>query len=66
MRWTPDLFEVFRKQWGYDLATSLPLLSEQTGDWKQVRHNYLETLTQMFVDRWAKPMSAYCDRKGML
>ncbi len=20
----------------------------------------------MFVDRWAKPMSAYCDRKGML
>jgi len=66
VRWTPDLFEVFRKQWGYDLATSLPLLSEQTGDWKQVRHNYLETLTQMFVDRWAKPMSAYCDRKGML
>ncbi|MCB7447354.1 hypothetical protein LI298_28645, partial [Bacteroides thetaiotaomicron] len=62
VRWTPDLFEVFRKQWGYDLATSLPLLSEQTGDWKQVRHNYLETLTQMFVDRWAKPMSAYCDR----
>ena len=66
VRWTPDLFEVFRKQWGYDLATSLPLLSEQTGDWKRVRHNYLETLTQMFVDRWAKPMSAYCDRKGML
>lgn len=30
VRWTPDLFEVFRKQWGYDLATSLPLLSEQT------------------------------------
>lgn len=48
VRWTPDLFEVFRKQWGYDLATSLPLLSEQTGDWKRVRHNYLETLTQMF------------------
>ncbi|MFR4235686.1 MAG: hypothetical protein ACLT1W_04695 [Alistipes onderdonkii] len=47
-------------------GSSLPLLSEQTGDWKQVRHNYLETLTQMFVDRWAKPMSAYCDRKGML
>lgn len=66
VRWTPDLFEVFRKQWGYDLVTSLPLLSEQTGDWKRVHHNYLETLTQMFVDRWAKPMSAYCDRKGML
>ena len=66
VRWTPDLFEVFRKQWGYDLATSLPLLSEQTGDWKQVRHNYLETLTQMFVDRWAKPMSAYCDRLSLV
>lgn len=65
IRWTPDLFEVFERQWGYDLKDSLPLLFERTGEWKRVRHNYIETLLQLFVDRWAKPMSAYCDRKGM-
>lgn len=24
VRWTPDLFEVFRKQWGYDLQLRCP------------------------------------------
>jgi len=33
----------------------LPLLSEETGEWKKVRHNYMETLLQMFIDRWSKP-----------
>lgn len=65
VRWTPDLFDVFRATWGYDLKNVLPLLTEQTGDWKRVRHNYTQTLTQLFIDRWAKPMSAYCDSKNM-
>lgn len=65
VRWTPDLFEVFQKQWGYDLKSVLPLLVEETGNWKQVRHNYMETLTQLFIDRWSKPWSAYCGKKNM-
>jgi len=66
MRWTPDLFDVFKKQWGYDLKSVLPLLGEETGNWKQVRHNYMETLTQMFIDRWAKPWYNYCEKNNML
>jgi len=65
MRWTPDLFEIFQKQWGYDLKSVLPLLGETEGNWKQVRHNYTETLTQMFIDRWAKPWHEYCEKKNM-
>ena len=42
---------------GYDLKPLLPLLDEETGNWKQVRHNYMETLLQMFVDRWSKPLA---------
>jgi hypothetical protein len=61
LRWTPDLFDVFQKQWGYDLKPLLPLLSEETGDWKRVRHNYMETLLQLFVDRWSKPWHAYTE-----
>ncbi len=66
IRWTPDLFDVFQKKWGYDLKEYLPLLVEETGDWMQVRHNYMEVLTQLFVDRWAKPMHNYCEKKNML
>ena len=65
IRWTPDLFDVFRKKWGYDLKTVLPSLFEETGDWKQVRHNYMQTLLQLFIDRWAKPYFKYCEAKNL-
>lgn len=66
IRWTPDLFDVFEKQWGYNLKDFLPLLVETDGNWKEVRHNYMETLTQMFIDRWAKPWFKYTEEKGLL
>ena len=65
LRWTPDLFEVFKTQWGYDLKPLLPLLSEETGDWKKVRHNYMETLLQLFIDRWSKPWYAYTEANNL-
>jgi len=65
IRWTPDLFEVFMKQWHYDLKTQLPSLYEEVGDWKKIRHNYTQTLLQLFIDRWAKPWNAYCEEKGL-
>jgi len=64
-RWTPDLFEVFQKQWGYDLKPLIPLLSEETGAWKKVRHNYMETLLQLFIDRWSKPWFAYTEANNL-
>lgn len=65
LRWTPDLFQVFQQKWGYDLLPLLPLLSEETGNWKQVRHNYMETLLQLFVDRWSKPWFAYTEANNL-
>ena len=66
IRWTPDLFDVFLKQWNYDLKTNLPSLYEETGDWKKVRHNYTQTLLQLFIDRWAKPWNRYCEENGLI
>ena len=66
IRWTPDLFDEFQKKWGYDLKTALPSLFEETGDWKKVRHNYTQTLLQMFIDRWSKPCFAYCEAKNLI
>jgi len=65
IRWTPDLFDVFKTQWHYDLKTQLPSLYEEVGDWKKVRHNYTQTLLQLFIDRYAKPWNAYCEEKGL-
>lgn len=65
IRWTPDLFDVFMKTWHYDLRTQLPSLYEETGDWKRVRHNYTQTLLQLFIDRWAKPWHNYCESKDL-
>ncbi len=61
IRWTPDLFEVFQQQWGYDLKIHLPSLYEEVGDWKKIRHNYAQTLLQLFIDRFAKPCYDYCE-----
>jgi len=65
IRFTPDLFDVFEKRWHYDLRTQLPSLYEEVCDWKKVRHNYTQTLLQLFVDRWSKPWNAWCEKNGM-
>ena len=65
IRWTPDLFDVFLQKWGYDLKTVLPSLFEETGDWKRVRHNYIQTLLQLFIDRFAKICFEYCEENNL-
>ena len=53
------------KRWGYDLIDSLPSLVRPVGDWKRVRHNYLQILLDLFIERWAKPYYEYCDKHGL-
>ncbi|MGN6298137.1 MAG: glycosyl hydrolase [Ginsengibacter sp.] len=65
IRWTTDLFSSFKKKWGYDLQTHLPSLFEEVGDWKKIRHNYQQTLLQLFIDRWSKPMHAYAEKNNL-
>uniref|UniRef100_UPI00321754D8 glycosyl hydrolase n=1 Tax=uncultured Draconibacterium sp. TaxID=1573823 RepID=UPI00321754D8 len=65
MRWTPDLWEVFQERFGYDLKVNLPALVEETGDWYKVRHDYYELIMELFIDRWAKPWSKYCDKNNL-
>ena len=65
IRFTPDIFKVFQAKWGYDLKTNLPSLYEEVGDWKRIRHNYTQTLLDLFIDRWSKPWSEYCEAKGL-
>ncbi len=65
IRWTPELFDLFIKQWHYDLRAHLPSLFEDVGEWKKVRHNYTQTLLELFIERWSKPWYAYTEEKGL-
>lgn len=65
IRWTPDLFDTFYKRWKYDLKSYLPSLSLDVGPWKQVRHDYYQTLLDLFIERWAKPYYEYCSERGL-
>jgi hypothetical protein len=58
--WTEDLPAVFQNRWGYDLIDHLPSLVRPVGDWKRVRHDYLQVLLELFIERWAKPYHDYC------
>jgi hypothetical protein len=63
--WTPDLPEQFEQRWGYSLLDNLASIGHPVGDWKRVRHNYYQTLLDLFIERWAKPCYDYCEEKGI-
>lgn len=63
--WTDDLPDVFEKRWGYSLIDNLPGLVQPVGDWKRVRHNYIQVLLELFIERWAKPYYEYCERHNI-
>lgn len=65
LRWTSDLFDEFQKRWGYDLKITLPSLVYEVGDWKKVRHDYYELLSELFVERFIKPYAQYCESVGL-
>ena len=63
--WTDDLPEIFMRRWGYSLPDHFPSLSQEIGDWRRVRHNYLQVLLELFIDRWAKPYYERCEQYGL-
>ncbi|MCX8155845.1 MAG: glycosyl hydrolase [Verrucomicrobiae bacterium] len=63
--WTEDLPKQFQQRWGYSLLTQLASLHRPVGDWQRVRHNYYQTLLDLFIERWAKPYYEYCEKHGL-
>jgi len=66
IRYTSDLFDVFKKRWGYNLEDELLSLTEETGNWKKVRHDYRSVLLEMFIDRWSKPWFEYTEKNNLI
>lgn len=60
--YTEKLFDVFYKRWGYSLKEKLPeLFLCKNGDRvSPVKWHYVETLQQMFLDNFVKPIQEFC------
>ncbi len=65
VHWTPDLPEQYQARFNANLLSMLPSMKSETGDWKQVRHHYYQTLLDLFIERWAKPYYEYCATNGI-
>jgi hypothetical protein len=65
INFTPSIFDVFQKKWGYDLRPNLSALFEEVGDWRSVRHDFYATTLELFIEGWAKPYYDYCSANGL-
>jgi hypothetical protein len=65
--WTGDFLDSFAKLRGYDLTPFLPdLVSEADTDLaKRVRHDYRETLQEMFISEFLAPWVNWARSRGM-
>jgi hypothetical protein len=65
--WTGDLLEEFRRRRGYDLRPDLPALADRgSGKSAAVRHDWGETLTELFDERFVTPVQEWARQHGTL
>ncbi len=74
IKWTEDLPKQFELKYHYSLIDVLPLLTQhgqykisdgRVVDWKEVRHNFYQTLLNLFIERWSKPNFEFCEKNGL-
>ncbi|MDW8129409.1 MAG: glycosyl hydrolase [Bryobacterales bacterium] len=66
--WTPRLFDEFSRRYGYDLRTVLPLLANdsiEAGAAERVRSDYLELVSDLYVQAFTGQVAEWCRRRGL-
>lgn len=66
--WTPDFFNEFQKRRGYDLRLHLDLLvsEERTKAVARLKSDYRETMSDLMLDCFAKPLDRWAHEKKAL
>ncbi|MDQ6788365.1 MAG: glycoside hydrolase [Acidobacteriota bacterium] len=65
--WTDDFLQEFQKRRGYDLKPFLPALVMDMGKHTaDIRYDWGRTLTELFNERFAAPMTDWAHRNGTL
>ena len=65
--YTYELFSAFEKSFGYDLKEKLPELFFERADsaFSKVSYDYIEILTRLFIENFAKPYYEWCFSHGI-
>ncbi len=63
--WTGELPERFLRDKGYDLLGKLPALFYETPDYRQVRYDYWDMVTNLFREAFTEPIYAWCEEHGL-
>ncbi len=66
--WTPGLFEEFQSRRGYDLRDHLLVFSGKANPElaAQVKSDYRQTLAELLLENFTRPMSSWSNQKGSL
>ncbi len=67
--WTKEMPIEFERRRGYALLPHLPSLFYEVSlhgrDWQKVRHDYLQTMTELFVENFTKRVYEWCETYGL-
>lgn len=67
--WTDEFPREFHSRRGYNLLPHLPSLFYEVNmngkDWQKVRHDYLRTMTELFVENFTKRIYEWCETYGL-
>ena len=66
--YTGELFSLYRKLFGEDLSAVLPELYFNTvsNEFSRTMWRYVETLQQLFLNNFAKPIQKWCKQNNLI
>jgi hypothetical protein len=62
---TPYLLGQFRQRRGYDLRPHLASVFYDVGDYRRIRFDLYDLMHELWVENWARPLKAWCERHGI-
>ena len=66
--WTDDIFDEFRRRYGYDPEPILPEIFYRPSAEKvaRIKLHYIDLGDALFLERFAKPINDWCERNGII
>lgn len=59
--WSYVLEEAFLRKNGYNLLDAIPALYNETAGFEKVRYDFWKTVTELFVDAYARQLGQWCE-----
>jgi hypothetical protein len=64
--WSKNLLSYFESKNGYDLKNHLISLIEDAGDYEKIRYDYYKTISDLFLESYAKKLFDWCKNNDLI